>query len=784
MITENRGFFWLTTEHTAYGFQVLETGHLEHLYYGPKIRVKDPSALSEKCAFGLGNTIAYDAAHENLSLENMRLEMSSYGKGDIREPFVEITYADGSFSSDFKFDHADITEEKEAYETLPGSYATEEEGVEQLIVVLKEQAFPVYLELHYYVYEKSDVITRSAKLCNGGDTPIRLRRLLSTQLDFSDHGYVVSDFHGGWAREMERTDTRITAGKFVNASYTGGSSSRANPFLMLSRENTTEEAGLCYGMNLIYSGNHYTAVEVGSFGKTRVVMGINPQSFCFHLEPKETFEAPEAVMTVSADGFGGMSRNMQYFVQEHIIRGEWKKKERPVLLNSWEAAYFDINEKKLLKLAKAGKEAGIELFVMDDGWFGERKDDKRSLGDWEADKKKLPDGVRGLADKINALGLSFGIWVEPEMVNVDSDCYRAHPDWAMDIPGREHSEGRNQRVLDLANPEVVDYIIEKMTALFSGANISYVKWDMNRIFSDCYSKYLGHEQQGETAHRYMTGLYRVMKTLTERFPHILFEGCAAGGNRFDLGILSYFPQIWASDNTDAVCRLAIQTGYSYGYPLSAVSAHVSACPNHQTLRVTPLPTRYHVAAFGVLGYECNFCELNKEEFLEIERQIAEYKKWRQVLQFGRMYRGRQDNLYEWTAVSEDQKTAVGMLAQKLTAANAPYACYHAAGLAPEKCYHFYNQPMKHDIREFGDLINTAAPIHIRKDSLIHHAVAKFVKMDGETEDYLVYGDGLMQAGVNLKQAFSATGYNSEVRYFPDFASRMYFMEEQDESGVL
>ena len=737
MITENKGFFWLTTEHTAYGFQVLETGHLEHLYYGPKIRVKDPSVLSEKCAFGLGNTIAYDAAHENLSLENMRLEMSSYGKGDIREPFVEITYADGSFSSDFKFDHADITEEKEAYETLPGSYATEEEGVEQLTVVLKEQASPVYLELHYYVYEKSDVITRSAKLCNGGDTLIRLRRLLSTQLDFSDHGYVVSDFHGGWAREMERTDTRITAGKFVNASYTGSSSSRANPFLMLSRENTTEEAGLCYGMNLIYSGNHYTAVEVGSFGKTRVVMGINPQSFCFHLEPGETFEAPEAVMTVSADGFGGMSRNMQYFVQEHIIRGEWKKKERPVLLNSW-----------------------------------------------EADKKKLPGGVRGLADKINALGLSFGIWVEPEMVNVDSDCYRAHPDWAMDIPGREHSEGRNQRVLDLANPEVADYIIEKMTALFSGANISYVKWDMNRIFSDCYSKYLGHERQGETAHRYMTGLYRVMKTLTERFPHILFEGCAAGGNRFDLGILSYFPQIWASDNTDAVCRLAIQTGYSYGYPLSAVSAHVSACPNHQTLRVTPLPTRYHVAAFGVLGYECNFCELNKEEFLEIKRQIAEYKKWRQVLQFGRMYRGRQDNLYEWTAVSEDQKAAVGMLAQKLTAANAPYARYHAAGLAPEKCYHFYNQPMKHDIREFGDLINTAAPIHIRKDSFIHHAVAKFVKMDGETEDYLVYGDGLMQAGVNLKQAFSATGYNSEVRYFPDFASRMYFMEEQDESGVL
>ena len=783
MITEDQGFFWLTTEHTAYGFQVLETGHLEHLYYGPKIHVKDSSALTEKRAFGPGNTIAYDAAHENLSLENMRLEMSSYGKGDIREPFVEITYADGSFSSDFRFDRADITEEKEEFETLPGSYATETEGVEHLTVVLKDQVSSVCLELHYYVYEKSDVITRSAKLRNGGNVPVRLRRLLSTQLDFSDNGYVVSNFHGGWAREMERTDTKITAGKFVNASYTGTSSSRANPFFMLSRENTTEEAGLCYGINLIYSGNHYAAVEVGSFGKTRVVAGINPQSFCFLVSPGETFEAPEAVMTVSVDGFGGMSTNMQHFVQEHIIRGEWKKKERPVLLNSWEAAYFNINEKKLLKLAKAGKEAGIELFVMDDGWFGERKDDRRSLGDWEADRKKLPGGVKGLADKINALGLSFGIWVEPEMVNVDSDCYRTHPDWAVDVPGREHSEGRNQRILDLANPEVTDYIIEKMTALFSGANIAYVKWDMNRIFSDYYSKYLGSEQQGETAHRYITGLYHVMKILTERFPHILFEGCAAGGNRFDLGILSYFPQIWASDNTDAVCRLAIQTGYSYGYPLSAVSAHVSACPNHQTLRVTPLSTRYHVAAFGVLGYECNFCELAKDELTEIKKQIAEYKEWRQVLQFGNLYRGRQDSLYEWTAVSADKKTAVGMLAQKLTAANTPYACYHAAGLAPEKCYHFYNRPMKHDIREFGDLINTVAPVHIRKDSLVHHAVAKFVKMDGETEDYLVYGDGLMRAGVSLKQAFCATGYSSEVRYFPDFASRMYFMEEQNETDA-
>lgn len=560
---------------------------------------------------------------------------------------------------------------------------------------------------------------------------------------------------------------------------------------MLAETGTNEDSGACYGINLIYSGNHYEAMEVSGYGETRFVAGINPQSFSWQLEPGATFEAPEAVMVYSPLGYNGMSQCMHRFVREHIVRGTWKKKTRPVLLNSWEASYFDINERKLLALAKAGKEAGIELFVMDDGWFGERNDDKHSLGDWDVNPKKLPGGLSGICEKVKALGLSFGIWVEPEMVNVDSRLYERHPDWTIEIPGHAHSEGRNQRILDLTQTSVQDFIIAKMSEVFSSADISYVKWDMNRTFTDYYSRALPAGRQGEVAHRYVMGLYRCMKELTERFPEILFEGCSAGGNRFDLGILSYFPQIWASDDTDALCRAEIQNGYSYGYPMSVVSAHVSSCPNHQTLRVTPLETRFHVAAFGLCGYECNLGDMKEEERAAVKAQIALYKEWRDVLQWGSFYRGRSfydgkgdasclmqlpGNQMEWTCVSADQTRAVGMLMQKLAVPNTQFHYYKPKGLAPEYRYHFYNRALKYNVKEFGDLVNTIAPVHIRQDSLVHNVVAKFVKLDGETEDYYAFGDALMYGGVRLKQAFGGTGYNGEVRHFPDFASRMYFME--------
>lgn len=778
MIRQMEQVFALDTAHTTYCFRVLESGHLEHLYYGKKIRIdcaQDAMSLAEKQAFVPGNSNVYDEKFPKLSLEDLRLEMSALGKSDIREPFIEVIHADGSYTSDFLFDSANIAQEKAPLATLPSAY---EDGApaQELTLVLKDRQYGLTLELHYGVFEARDVITRSAKLMNTSGEAVTLTRLMSLQLDFETADYVFTTFNGNWAREMERHDKRMEIGKSVNASYAGTSSNRANPFVMLSRPETTEDQGICYGFNLIYSSNHYEAVEVGSHGKTRFVAGINPQSFAFRLAPGESFEAPEAVMTFSPEGFNGMSRQMHEFVRECIVRGEWKKKVRPVLLNSWEAAYFDISESRLLKLAKAGKEAGVELLVMDDGWFGTRNDDKQSLGDWFVNVKKLPGGLKGICEKINALGLDFGVWVEPEMISVNSELYRAHPDWAMQIPGKPHSEGRNQRILDLTNAQVVDYIIEEMTKIFSSANIRYVKWDMNRIFSDYYSPSLPPERQGEVAHRYIMGLYRMMDTLTRRFPQILFEGCASGGNRFDLGILCYFPQIWASDDTDAIYRAQGQTGYSYGYPMSTVTAHVSACPNHQTLRVTPLSTRFHVAAFGVCGYECNFCDMKKEELEEIAAQIALYKQWREVLQFGTFYRGRSGNLHEWTCVSKDRKKAVGMIVQKLVRPNTAFEQYFPKGLDEDRKYHFYNIEKKRNIRPFGDLVNMISPVHIKYDSLVHKAIDKFVKMPGETEDYTTYGSVLM-GGVKLNSAFAGTGYDEHTRYFQDFDSRMYFMEE-------
>lgn len=777
MIRQLGKVFVLDTDNTTYCFKVLKTGHLEHLYYGEKIEITEEAeadVLSEKHAFAPGNTNIYDQDNPEFTLEDMRLEISSYGKGDIREPFVEIAHNDGGLTSDFLYSSCEIKEGKEALNTMPSAY-DDEKSVSELIIKLICNNYGETLELHYSVFEGRDVIVRSSKLINTSNDTISVRRLMSNQLDFERSDYVFTSFNGGWAKEMNRKDNKISAGKYINSSYTGSSSNRANPFVMISEEKTTEDNGICYGINLVYSGNHYESCDVNSFDKLRFISGINPASFEFKLAVGDNLEAPESVMTFSTEGYNGMSQRMHGFVQDCIVRGKWKKKTRPVLLNSWEAAYFDINESKILKLAKAGKDVGVELFVMDDGWFGTRDDDKQSLGDWKVNTKKLPNGVSGLCKKINDLGLMFGIWVEPEMVNVNSELYRKHPDWTIEIPNKDHSEGRNQRILDLANPEVVNHMIKQMEEVLSSANIAYVKWDMNRTFTDYYSQYLPKDRQGETAHRYILGLYRMMKTLTEEFPDILFEGCAAGGNRFDLGILSFFPQIWASDDTDAVYRVNGMTGYSYGYPMSTVTAHVSACPNHQTLRITPLQTRFNVAAFGVCGYECNLCDMKKEELEEIKTQIKIYKEWREVLQYGHFYRGRNGNIHEWTCVSFDQKKAVGMIMQELVYPNSQFHQYFPKGLDKKQKYSFTNREIRYNIKGFGDLVNTASPVHIKQDSIVHNVLAKFVTMPGESEQYKASGSVLM-SGVKLKQAFAATGYNEQTRYFQDFASRIYFME--------
>ena len=811
MIIDGKNYYILNTNNTSYIIRIMESGHMEHLYYGKKIRVVDSlDGLVEQQEFIPGNNNAYSADYPQMTLNNKCLEASFEGKGDNREAFAVIENADGSRTSDFVFESAEINNGKWKLKTLPCSYGKAEDSDKMpdekshLQIVLYDRFNNLRLFMDYYVFEKEDVIARTSKLVNYGDSSVIIRKLMSAQLDMYDSGYIMSTFNGAWAREMSRKDIPLLAGKHINSSYTGTSSSNSNPFFMISKPSTTEEAGDAYGFNLIYSGNHAEIAEVNEFGKIRIQWGINPRGFSWLLKSGEDFEAPEAIMTYSDKGFSGMSAGLHNFVLNHVVREKWARHERPILLNSWEAAYFDINEKKLLKLAKAGKEVGIELFVMDDGWFGERNDDTSSLGDWTANKKKLPNGIKGIADKINKLGMQFGIWVEPEMVSVNSNLYRKHPDWALQIPDRPHSEGRNQRMLDLGRKDVQDYIIKSMSDVFGSGNISYVKWDMNRTLTDVFSSYIANEVDGEkrlqseVAHRYMIGLYRCMNELTQKFPDILFEGCAAGGNRFDLGILRYFPQIWGSDDTDALVRAEIQTGYSYGYPQCCWGSHVSGVPNHQTLRVTPLESRFAVAAFGSLGYEINLCDTSKEDLQQIKEQIEIYKKFRSVFQFGKVYRGRtfignvssrmfetgsvltsqENNITEWTVVSPDRSKAVGMIIQKLVVPNMAYQYYRGAGLDPDKYYHFYNREIKVNIKQFGDLVNLVSPVHIKPGSLTQDIISKHYKLDGDKLEYKMFGSAIMNAGVKLQQAYAGTGFNDKTRVFSDYSARVYYMEEE------
>ena len=777
-LSAERPAFVLDTAHTTYCFRILPTGQPEQLYYGRRLPLeteRDLEPLTEKHAFAPGNTTVYDAEHPELSLEDICLEFSGLGKGDLREPMLELVNADGSRTSDFLYESHAIDGEQPAGQPLPGAYS-EDGKAEHLCVVFRDRNSGLVLALHYWVWADCDCITRACVLRNETDAPVRIERLLSMQLDLPRKDLSVTSFRGAWAREMSKYTVALPAGKYTVESRGGASSNRCNPFFMVHSAECTELAGECWGFNLVYSGSHYSASEVSPFGKTRIVSGIQPLGFSWTLEPGHSFRTPEAVLSYAADGFTGLSRNMHFFVREHIVRGGWKHMTRPVLLNSWEACYFNISEASLISLAKAGRDVGVELFVVDDGWFGERSDDTRALGDWEPNKKKLPGGLGRLGSKIRALGLDFGIWVEPEMVNVNSRLYEAHPEWVMAIPGRHHSEGRNQRLLDLTNPEVQDYLIEKMGEIFLAGQVSYVKWDYNRNFSDVFSPYLPADRQGETAHRYILGLYRVMDALTKRFPDILFEGCASGGNRFDLGILSYFPQIWASDDTDALARADIQEGYSYGYPQSVVGAHISSCPNHQTLRDTPLDTRLNVAAFGLLGYEYDLRDLSPGKRKKLRTQIETYKRWRDVLQWGQFYRVQGGNDRQWCCVSADKKRAVGLMLRTLMIPNDPNHIFHARGLDEAQTYRFSNVPRDVDVKRFGTLVNAIAPFHIKQDSLIHDVVARVVRMPGEREEVVASGAALMHAGVKLKQAFSATGYDERVRFYPDFFSRLYFME--------
>ncbi|MDC7124959.1 MAG: alpha-galactosidase, partial [Spirochaetales bacterium] len=596
MIEHKDNTLILETNNTSCILEILPSGQIELLYYGKKIKIYDSLPLKAKITAGIGCTVSYPQDDPFFSLDLIPLSWSGSGKGDFRHSPIELVMPDGSFVSDFVYIGCEIIKGNIFPENLPSSYG-DVDDCSTLVIKTKDNLFDIELYHYWTVYEKIDVISRRCELSNNSGSEIKIRKLMSYMMDLQGGPWELTTFDGGWIKETHVHKRPINYGMNVNDSTTGGSSHRHNPGFIVSETGCRQDTGLCFGFNLVYSGNHYSVCELSNHDLLRVMGGINPHNFEWPLSSGESFASPEAYFSFSNYGFNGLSANMHDFINNHIVRGKYKNQERPVLMNNWEATFFDFNESKILKMAREAKKIGVELIVLDDGWFGARDDDTAGLGDYDVNKKKLPGGLKHLAKKVNDLGMEFGLWFEPEMVNEDSSLYREHPDWAIKVPGREPSRGRNQLVLNLTKEEVRDYIVENVNGILSSANITYVKWDMNRHMTDVYSDSVAN--QGMVFHSFILGLYDVLGRIIEANPNVLFESCSSGGNRFDPGMLCFMPQVWASDDTDPGERLKIQEGLSYLYPLSTMGAHVSSSPHQQTLRKTRLSTRCNVSAFGL-----------------------------------------------------------------------------------------------------------------------------------------------------------------------------------------
>ena len=775
-ITYDKGVFALDTDRTSYIFRVTKFRHLEHIHYGERVRASDAEALSVKHDIQLGSSVMYDESDDCYCLDNLCLEWSGVGRGDYRQTPIEAKMPDGSFSSDFLYDSHEIVRGCLPMHSLPAAY-DDENAAQTLIIRMRERDRAVTLELYYTVFPASNVISRRCVIENNCEADISLRRIMSMSLDMPDRGFLMHSFDGGWIKEAHRHVRPVEYGIYVNSSTTGASSNRHNPGFLLSEKNTGEDFGRAWGFNLVYSGNHCGVAERSNHDLVRIQLGINPHCFDWTVRPGERFEAPEAVMTFSERGFNGLSANFHDFVNNNIVRGIWKNVERPVLINNWEACFFKFDREKLLKLARRAKSIGVELFVLDDGWFGARDSDTAGLGDYDVNLKKLPGGLGEFAGSIEKLGMKFGLWFEPESVNVDSGLYRAHPDWAIKPPSGKPCFGRNQLLLDLTRQEVRDYIVESVGRTLDSARISYVKWDMNRHMSDAYSPLLSN--QGEFSHRYIMGLYEVLGRIFTPRPHILLESCSSGGNRFDLGMLCYSPQIWASDDTDPIERLDIQGGLSYMYPQSTMGAHVSAAPHQQTLRDTPLSTRFNVAAFGVLGYELELKYMTKAELKELRGQIAFYKKHRKTLQYGRFYRfdEHRDNKLHWQVSSKDGKEHVVGCFQKLCTASEGYDMLSVHGLEPSARYHLVCKRQSLFVKRLGGLVKHVMPLELDPDGFVLRTANKFFTMPDGAEDFTASGAALM-SGVGLNNQFLGTGYNERLHMLGDFGSALYTIKKE------
>lgn len=752
--------FHLYNNEVSYIMRIMENGQLENLYYGKKIHDKEDFAYFHDEAMRSQMSVCIPEPGL-LSMQYTRQEYPSYGTGDYRSPAVIIAQENGSRIIDFKYAGHEIYSGKKEILPLPATYVEEKEEAETLEVTLHDNVMDTDLILSYTIYEAYPVITRNTKFVHKGKEKIVLERAMSASVEFLDMDYEMVQLSGGWSRERYVKNRKLEMGiqsiQSLNGTCCGA---EHNPFLALKRPHTTESQGEVYGFSLVYSGNYLGQVEVSTFDMTRVMMGINPEDFSWELKSGESFQTPEVVMVYSDKGLNKMSQTYHRLYRKRLMHGEWRDKARPILLNNWEATYFDFNEEKILTIAKKAKEAGVELFVLDDGWFGARNDDYRGLGDWYVNLEKLPDGISGLSRKVEELGLKFGLWVELEMVNKDSDLYRAHPDWIISAPNRFESHARHQNVLDFSRKEVVDYIYEMIAKVIRESSISYIKWDMNRYMSEPYSKGSAPCEQGKVMHKYILGVYDLYTRLTTEFPHILFESCASGGARFDPAMLYFAPQTWCSDDTDASERTKIQYGTSYVYPIVSMGSHVSAVPNHQMHRITPIETRANVAYFGTFGYELDLNLLSDAEIETVKKQIAFMKEHRELIQmdgdFYRLLSPFEGNETAWMVVSSDKTQAVAAFYQRLNKVNASWLRLKLDGLDANTKY---------------EVSCDMAPV-ASYDAKIAEAYGHKTEEDS-VKTYQAYGDELMSAGIPIdREELNKKG--------GDFASLLYTLKKVDE----
>ena len=760
--------FHLCNDKISYIIRVMENGQIENLYYGK--RISDELSFDlyhEEGMRALMSVCVPEPGH--LSMQYTRQEYPSYGTGDYRSPAMTILQADGSRVTEFAYSAHRIYGGKPSLLPLPAVYTESGDEAQTLEITLRDGLTGVDLILIYTIFRDYPAIARSARFENRGERPVVIEKAMSMSVEWSDMDFTMITLEGGWARERYVKERKLEMGITAIQSLAGtASSSEHNPFVALARPGITEQQGEVYGFSLLYSGNFLAQTEVSTFDMTRVMMGINPQNFDWVLESGSSFQTPEAVMIFSSEGLGGMSRAFHRLYRERLMRGKWKNRPRPILINNWEATYFGFTEDKLVDIAAKAQECGIELFVLDDGWFGERNDDLRGLGDWYCNLRKLPSGIDGLSRRIEALGMKFGLWVELEMVNKDSDLYREHPEWVIGAPGRFDCHGRHQYVLDYSNPDVVDYIYAMIAKILSESRISYIKWDMNRYMTGAFSTaaWTGRGsseglfsalRQGEMMHRYILGVYSLYERLTQAFPEILFESCASGGARFDAGMLFWAPQAWCSDDSDAAERQKIQYGTSYVYPVVSMGAHVSAVPNHQLQRTTPLDTRANVAYFGTFGYELDLNLLSEKEISMVKKQVSFMKKYRELIQIdGDFYRLRnpfKGNETAWMVVSRDKTRAVAAFYQRLNKVNGSWERLRLAGLAPDKLYEgTCDMAPSHSISEA-----TLAMYGIQADA-------------DNTWRICMHGSTLMNAGIPIsRETLTLKG--------GDFASLLYEIRE-------